>query len=185
MDTRIVIAIAVVVMVLVILAGWAYSSNRRRLQLRESFGPEHERTVRQQGDARRAEDVLEDRQRRVAGMEIRRLPEPAIQRYSQHWWEVQKHFVDEPDASLQEADELVSDVMSARGYPIADFEQRAADISVDHPHIVENYRIAHNIALRHQRGEADTEDLRRALVHYRLLFQELLDRRSTDRREAA
>jgi hypothetical protein len=185
MDMRIVVAIVVAVFVIAVLAAWAYARRRRSQQLRERFGPEYDRVIHQHGDARRAETMLEQREKRVERLEIRSLPEPARERYAQHWWEVQRRFVDDPGAAVAEADDLVSDVMSARGYPVGDFEQRAADISVDHPRVVENYRAAHDIALRHRRGEASTEDLRKTMVHYRSLFEELLEHRSPERREVA
>ncbi len=185
MDIRIVVAIIVAVFVVIVLAGWAYRRRCRSRQLRERFGPEYDRVLREHGDSRRGEAVLEKRERRIAGLEIRPLPDPARERYTQHWFEVQRRFVDDPSAAVSEADDLVSDVMSARGYPLADFEQRAADISVDHPRVVDNYRAAHEIALRHRRGEANTEDLRKAMVHYRSLFDELLEHPSPERREVA
>lgn len=185
MDIRVVVAIIVAVFVVVAIAGWAYARRRRAQQLRDRFGPEYDRLAREHGDARVAENVLEKRQKRVARLEIRPLAGPARERYAQHWLEVQRRFVDDPRTTVSEADELVSDVMSARGYPMGDFEQRAADVSVDHPRVVQNYRAAHHIALRHARGEANTEDLRKAMVYYRSLFEELLERDTPERREVA
>jgi FtsZ-interacting cell division protein ZipA len=185
MDMRIlVIAIAVAILV-ILLAAWALARKRRSAQLRQRFGPEYERVLHQHGDAGRAETVLEEREKRMQGLEIRRLDGASRHRYGEDWWNVQRHFVDDPRAAVGEADELVSRLMSARGYPMADFEQRAADISVDHPQVVENYRAAHHIALRHQRGETSTEDLRKAMVHYRSLFQELLEVEAPERKEVA
>ncbi len=183
-DMRTVVAIVVAVCVVVALAAWAHTRRRRSRQLQERFGPEYDRVVLQHGDVRRAETVLETREKRVERLEIRSLPESARERYAQHWLEVQRRFVDDPRMAVTEADGLVMDVMSARGYPMGDFQQRAADVSVDHPQLVENYRMAHDIALRRNRGEANTEDLRKAMVYYRLLFDELLGRPS-ERREVA
>lgn len=184
MDTRIVIAIVVAAFLVVVLAGWAYSQ-RRRSRLRERFGPEYDRVLREHGDERRAQTVLEKREERVAGLVIRPLAEPARARYAEHWWDVQRRFVDDPDTAVREADDLVADVMSARGYPVGDFAQRAADISVDYPRLVEDYRTAHDIALRHRNGEANTEDLRTAMLYYRSLFRDLLEPPEPERREVA
>ena len=183
-DMRTVVAIVVAALIIVAIVAWVYTRRRRSGILRERFGPEYDRVVRQHGDVRRAETVLETRKERVERLEIRSLPEPARERYAQHWLEVQRRFVDDPRSAVTEADGLVTDVMSARGYPMGDFQQRAADVSVDYPQLVENYRTAHDIALRHNRGEASTEDLRKAMVHYRSLFDELLGRPS-ERREVA
>jgi hypothetical protein len=183
-DMRIVVPILVVIVILVI-AAWAYAKQRRHRQLRERFGPEYDRVVNQYGEPGRAERVLETRQTRVEKLEIKSLPGTARERYAQRWLEVQRRFVDDPGSAVAEADDLVSDVMSARGYPMGDFEQRSADISVNHPRVVENYRAAHDIALRHRRGEASTEDMRRAMVYYRSLFDELLEQRLPERREVA
>lgn len=183
-DMRIVVAILVVLLMLVI-AGWAYARQRRHRQLRERFGPEYDRVMSQYREAGRAERVLETRQTRVEKLEIKSLPGTARERYAQRWLEVQRRFVDDPGSAMAEADDLVLDVMSARGYPMGDFEQRSADISVNHPRVVESYRAGHDIALRHQRGEASTEDMRRAMVYYRSLFDELLEQRSTEGREVA
>lgn len=185
MDMRVVAAIIVGVLLIVAASVWVYAQRRRRAQLRERFGPEYDRVVHQYGESRQAENVLEKREIRVKQMEIRSLPETARIRYAQHWYDVQRRFVDDPRAAMAEADDLVSDVMSARGYPMGDFEQLSADISVNHPRVVESYRAAHEIALRHKHGEASTEDLRKAMVYYRSLFDELLEQRSPERRGVA
>jgi hypothetical protein len=184
MDTRILIAVLVAVFVVVLLAGWAYARRRRVQRLRERFGPEYDRTVRQQGNVRRAEAELQQREERVERLHIRPLAESARLRYREHWLEVQRRFVDNPSEAIAAADDLVADVMAARGYPVGAFEQRAADISVAHPLVVQHYRLAHAIALREGAGDANTEDLRKAMVSYRSLFEDLLGI-TTDRREVA
>ena len=182
MDSRILIALAVFVALAIIL-GFILARRRRRQQLRTRFGPEYDRTLRQHGSARQADALLEQREKRVASLEIRPLPDSAQQRFSQHWWEIQRRFVDDPTGAIAAADSLVTDVMSARGYPMTDFEQQSADISVDHPLVVENYRSAHEIASRQKSGKTSTEELRKAMVHYRSLFEELLG--GPERREVA
>lgn len=151
---------------------WAYFRNRSR-QLQERFGPEYERTVRETGDRRRAEAELEQRERRVAELHIRPLPPGDLMRFTDQWRQVQARFVDDPKRAIAGADALVGEVMSLRGYPVGEFDQRTADISVDHPHEVGNYRSAHAIAVQ-RREEASTEDLRRAMVQYRTLVEGLL-----------
>ena len=169
--------IVVVVIAFLVIAITAYLAMRRRrsLMLRERFGPEYDRVVRREGDVRKGEGVLEFRQKRRERFELRTLSPVDRSSFEQRWNEVQARFVDDPKGAVTVADSLVMEVMQARGYPVGDFEQRAADISVDHPVVVENYRSAHDIALRHNRGQASTEDLRKAMVHYRTLFQELLE----------
>lgn len=169
--------IVVVVIAFLVIAITAYLAMRRRrsLMLRERFGPEYDRVVRREGDVRKGEGVLEFRQKRRERFELRTLSPVDRSSFEQRWNEVQARFVDDPKGAVTVADSLVMEVMQARGYPVGDFEQRASDISVDHPVVVENYRSAHDIALRHNRGQASTEDLRKAMVHYRTLFQELLE----------
>jgi hypothetical protein len=179
--------IAVVVGVLVLAAvGWLVWQRQRSEQLRARYGPEYERTVAQVGDKRRAESELVKRQERVAQLDIRPLTAEQCTTYMLQWRAVQSRFVDDPKGAVTEADRLVEDVMKRRGYPISDFDQRAADLSVHHPRVVDNYRAARDIAHRHRRGEATTEDLRQAMVHYRGLFEDLLeDREHEERQEAA
>ena len=169
--------IVVVVTAFLVIAVTAYLAMRKRrsLRLRERFGPEYDRVVRHEGDVRKGEGVLEFREKRRERFELRTLSPVDRSSFEQRWDEVQARFVDDPKGAVTVADSLVMEVMQARGYPVGDFEQRAADISVDHPLVVENYRSAHDIALRHNRGQASTEDLRKAMVHYRTLFQELLE----------
>jgi hypothetical protein len=183
-DNRVLGAIILVALALIALAGWAYSRRRRTQQLRERFGTEYDRAVQQHGGIGPGETVLEQREKRVKRLSIVPLAPSAHQRYSQHWLEIQHRFVDDPKAAVTAADDLISDVMAVRGYPAGEFEQRSADISVDHPQVVEDYRAAHSIALRNRRVEANTEDLRQAMVLYRSLFQELLGT-ETGRKEVA
>jgi hypothetical protein len=177
MDKTVIIILvaAVVAFIAIGAAVWMYLQKRRTEKLRYRFGPEYERVVEQDGDRRRAEAVLEERQKRVEKFELRPLSTEDRQRFSGEWTQQQARFVDDPSGAVADADLLIREVMKTRGYPVGDFEQRTADISVDHPRVVENYRIAHDIAVRDSRGEAGTEDLRKAMVHYRALFEELLE----------
>jgi hypothetical protein len=163
----------VVVLGLVALA-WRAMSKRRTGQLKERFGPEYERSKTEAGSRREAEAELKARETRREGLDIRPLSAEARDRYSASWKQVQNRFVDQPGAAVTEADRLVSAVMSDRGYPMDDFDQRSADISVDLPHVVDDYRAAHAISMANDHGKASTEDLRQAFVHYRSLFDELL-----------
>jgi FtsZ-interacting cell division protein ZipA len=181
-QNRMMVLIAIVVIAFIVIAAIAFITSRKRRsqKLRERFGPEYDRVVRQEGDPRKAEGVLEFRQKRRAKFNIRPLPAADRSNFAVRWNEVQARFVDDPRGAVTVADSLVTDAMQARGYPIGEFEQRAADLSVDYPVIVDNYRAAHDIALRHSSGKASTEDLRQAMVHYRMLFQELLDEPKTE-----
>lgn len=150
-------------------------SRVRSQRLRERFGPEYERTVRSEGTVRKAEAALEARAKRVQALHIRPLSPTDATRFDTAWRAVQARFVDDPRGAVTEADRLVGEVMSTRGYPVGEFEQRVADISVDHPDVVVNYRAAREIAVQHSQGKASTEDLRQAMVHYRALFRDLLE----------
>jgi hypothetical protein len=184
-QNRMVVLIAGLVIAIVVIAAIAFVTSRRRSQkLRERFGPEYDRVVKQEGDPRKAEGVLEFRQKRRDKFHLRPLPAADRSSFAVRWNEVQARFVDDPRGAVTTADSLVTDVMQARGYPTGEFEQRAADLSVDYPLIVENYRAAHAIAARHSEGKASTEDLRQAMVHYRLLFQELLEELKAERKGA-
>jgi hypothetical protein len=154
--------------------GFISSRKRRSRKLREHFGPEYERVLKQEGDQRRAEGVLEFREKRREKFKIRPISASDRQSFSVRWREVQARFVDDPRGAVTVADSLVTDAMQARGYPIGEFDQRAADLSVDYPSIVDNYRAGHEIAMRHSQGKASTEDLRQAMMHYRVLGEELL-----------
>ena len=187
MDQRQVVIVIAIVIALIVIAAIAYFASRKRrsAKLRQHFGPEYDRVVRQEGDTRKAEGVLEFREKRREKFKIRPLSETDRSSFAVRWKEVQARFVDDPRGAVTVADSLVTDVMQLRGYPIGEFEQRAADLSVDYPMIVDNYRAAHDIALRHSAGKASTEDLRQAMVHYRALFQELLEEHPTQQRKGA
>ena len=179
------IAIIVVAVIVVLLIAWAVARKKRTDALRRRFGPEYERAVREQG-AGKAEAVLAQREKRVERLPIRELTMDERERFVTDWRLVQSRFVDDPQGAVADADTLVTRLMQTRGYPMSDFEQRAADISVDHPRVVDRYRAAHEIALRQRKGEATTEDLRNAVIYYRSLFDDLLGTRPIDnRREVA
>ena len=171
----IVIAIAAVV-VLAAIAWSAYSSKRRK-GLQDRFGSEYDHTVADAPSRREAESELAEREKRREELEIRPLEPQARDRYASEWHNTQAKFVDDPQAAVGDADRLIQQVMRERGYPVEDFDQQAADVSVDHPHVVENYRKAHSI---HTERDASTEDLRQAMVHYRALFAELLEPRKQE-----
>jgi hypothetical protein len=179
------IIIVVFAAAVVMAAVAVYLTRTRQTQrLQERFGSEFDRTVSERGGQRAAEKELAERERKREQLDIVPLAPEAREKYAGSWRDVQTRFVDDPPGAVTEADRLVTDVMRDRGYPIDDFEQRAADISVDHPNVVENYRAAHAIYLRQQNGGGETEDLRQAFVHYRALFEELLDTRETASQEA-
>lgn len=159
----------------VVLLAWAMSRRKRSERLRRRFGPEYERVADDEGSVSRAERELDRRARRAENFSIRPLKPDRRRMYRQKWFAQQARFVDQPKAAIDDADHLVEEVMEERGYPVAEFEQRAADISVDHPEVVEKYRAAHEIAVRERRGQASTEDLRQAMIYYRDLFIELLE----------
>jgi hypothetical protein len=171
---EIIVAIVVIVAIVAAAAWWA-GQRRRTERLQDRFGPEYERTVGTTQDRAKAESELEARQQRVDSLDIRPLPADAKARFGERWRVVQALFVDDPGNAVDEADGLIGEVMRARGYPVGDFEQRAADVSVDHPHVVDHYRTAHAIADRQRATQADTEQLRQAMVHYRALFADLLE----------
>jgi hypothetical protein len=173
-----VIAVAVVAVL-----GWYLARERRSKRLRSRFGPEYEFAMREFGNRPKAEEALSRREKRMERVQVHPLSHEEHDRFAEQWHEVQARFVDDPAASIDEADRLVCDVMRARGYPMSEFDHRAEDLSVDHPHVVRNYRAAHQIALRHEKGQANTEDLRQALVYYRDLFDELLEARMAGHRE--
>jgi hypothetical protein len=174
MDPKIIGAIVVVALVAIV-AAIMMSRTRQGERLRESFGPEYERQVQAAGGSRsKAEAELLKREKRVEKLHIRQLPPAQREAFLGEWQRVQAGFVDDPEKSIALADALVGEVMKARGYPVEDFEQRAADISVEHPTLVSNYRAAHDIAVRHREGKAGTEDLRAAFIGFRAMFEELL-----------
>lgn len=177
-----------VVVVLLVIIGVLVARQQRSRRLKNEFGPEYRRVVAERGDQRVAEKELADRRQRVGKFEIRPLDPAARERYLAKWAAAQRYFVDEPVGAVGRAHELVQRVMHDRGYPVdEDFERRTADISVEHPVVVENYRAAHGISIRATNGQATTEELRQAMVHFRTLFDDLLapgDARQTDEASA-
>ena len=178
-----IIGVIIAIAVLGAIAWYFVTRQRRTEALREQYGPEYAQTVRQAGSERRAEDELIKRKERVEALDIRPLSAEQRRHFTREWKRVQVMFVDDPGGAVSLADTLVEDVMKVRGYPVSDFDQRAADLSVHHARVVQNYRAARDIAERHRRRAATTEDLRKAMVYYRELFQDLLEdrERGTDR----
>ena len=168
------VIIGVAIVVALGAAIFAMATRRRTQRLRSQFGPEYDRTVADTPSKREAEHVLAEREKRRSEYDIKPLTPAARDRYASAWRDTQARFVDDPGSAVAEADRLIERVMAERGYPVEDFEAQAGDLSVDHPDVVQDYREAHSIAVRHARGGADTEDLRRALVRYRALFERLL-----------
>jgi hypothetical protein len=175
METWVWIVIGVIVAIVVLGVVFSALRTRRSRSLQDQFGREYDRAVDKAGGRREAERELAERQKRHDELELRPLSQDARDRYLQQWQVTQGRFVDDPTGAVSEADDLVQRVMRDRGYPVDDFEQRAADISVEHPELVEKYRTANGIARASERGEASTEDLRHSVRHYRALFVELLE----------
>ncbi len=171
-----ILIVAVVIAVAIGLVAWISANKRKRTQrLQQRFGPEYERTVSETGEQRAAEKELAARERKRDKLDIRPLSSAALETFSGRWRAVQTAFVDSPSSALGDADRLVTEVMRERGYPVDDFDQRASDISVDHPTVVEDYRAAHDIFELQHHGAVGTEEQRQAFVHYRGLFAKLLD----------
>jgi hypothetical protein len=182
MDTQMwMVLVAVLVGIIIFLGGYIYFERKRSRDLQARFGPEYDRTLNKYQNQRAAEAELRTREERVKKLHIVPLSQADGARFSEAWRSLQNRFVDSPKAAVEDADREVRELMEKRGYPMGDFERRAADISVDHPSVVENYRRAHEIALRNQGGTADTEELRKAIVCYRALFDELLEVRAPER----
>ena len=169
-----IILTAVVALALVAVGAWFYR-RRQSHRLQDHFGPEYVRTVNELGSRTKGESELKAREKRVERLDILPLAPPEAARFTEAWRALQSRFVDNPKGVVVQAEQLVRELMEKRGYPMGDFERRAGDISVDHPDVVANYRSAQAIALRDQKGSADTEELRKAVVHYRALFDELLE----------
>jgi hypothetical protein len=178
------IVAAIVIVAIVIVAARLYStqqarqritSEQRSEQLRQRFGPEYDRTVADKGNVRSAESELAARQKRVTGFDIKPLTADEGKSFNDEWQVMQATFVDDPSTAVHDADGLIGRVMTARGYPESDYEQRSADVSVDHPAILDHYRTAHEIALRDADGQANTEDLRQAVLNSHALFTELVE----------
>jgi hypothetical protein len=177
MNTAMIVIVAffaIAVIVAIAVGVWFYTKNRRTKELRSKFGPEYNRVARAEGDAGQAEKILQERQARVKKLDIKPLTEEQQNEFADQWEHAQAQFVDDPTAAVARADILVQEVMNVRGYPVADFDQRVADISVDHPAVAQNYRIAHDIAIQHEREKVGMEKLREAMLHYRALFADLL-----------
>jgi hypothetical protein len=175
MDTWVWIVIAAAVVIVLLAIVWSAMRAKRTRALQDTFGREYDRTVDQAGSRRSAERELLDRQKQHDELDLRPLSPESRDRYARRWQSTQTRFVDDPTGAVSEADMLVQEVMQERGYPTKDFERRVADISVDHPDLVEKYRTADGIARASERGEASTEDLRHSVRHYRALFAELLE----------
>ncbi|HEX3486536.1 MAG TPA: hypothetical protein VHT51_15865 [Micropepsaceae bacterium] len=175
MSTTEIILLAILAIVVVAIVAFLFMREKKSRELRDRFGPEYVRTLAATHDKRKAELSLEKRAQRVKSLRLRSLNHQDRQRYVELWRKVQNEFVDDPSGAFNKADDLLGDVMAARGYPMSDFEHQAADLSVNHPFVVQHYRAGHEVALRHRNGEADTEELRRAMIHYRDLFDELVN----------
>ena len=176
--------VAVVGILVLAVIGWLVYQRIRSRRLQKRFGPEYHHAVEELGSRDKAEEELARRARRVDKLHLQPLDPDEASRFDRSWRALQSRFVDNPKGVLTEADQLVRELMARRGYPMADFEHRAADISVDHPHVVDHYRAARAIALRDQQSPVTTEELRRAVVHYRALFEELLEVSEPGRRHA-
>src|SRR6185312_564234 len=169
------VLIAVGVVVVLALVVWQALDRRRTGRLQKQFGPEYNRTISGAESKRDAEAELQAREERRQRLDVRPLSQAARDRYVETWRVTQAQFVDDPRGAVAAADSLIQSVMAERGYPVEDFEQRAADISVDHPQVVENYRHGHQLAQASANGDDSTEDLRQAMQHYRALFDELVE----------
>ena len=179
------IVIAIAIVVVLALVGWAAARRRRTATLRDRFGNEYDRVVQERGDRRAAEQELAARRAHRESLDIHPLTSSAQREYADRWKTTQATFVDSPSLAVTEADVLVQSVMRDRGYPISDAKERMADVSVDHPEVMDHFRSAGRIAGRARDGQATTEDLRQAMVHYRELFARLLtDDESPARRSA-
>lgn len=175
MDNALTIGLLVALVIVSAIAFWMYQQKQRTEQLQGRFGPEYRHAVESEGDRSRAEAQLEARARRVDQLQIRSLTPAERDEFAERWHLTQARFVDSPEDATYDADTLVEEVMQARGYPMGNFEQRADDVSVDHPHVIEHYRAAHTIVQRNKDRAADTEELRTAFTHYRALFDDLLE----------
>lgn len=168
--------LVIAALAVVAVVAWLLMRSARTRGLQRDFGPEYERTMARAGDRGLAESDLRERRERVSALDVRPLSQADHDRFASEWTKVQAEFVDTPSEAVTDADELIQQVMATRGYPVEDFDRRAADVSVEHPAVVENYRSAHSIAVKEARteGDGDTEALRKAMVYYRSLFDELL-----------
>jgi hypothetical protein len=170
----VVTAIVVLVVIAIVVAALVARGKARTRAFRDRYGLEYDRAVLTHGSPRDAEAKLADRETRVDALPIRELGATERDRFVAEWHTVQSRFVDHPRAAVTEADDLINAILEARGYPHTGFEQRAADVSVTYPRVMENYRLAHGIAVRPGKGEATTEELRTAMIQYRAMFDELV-----------
>jgi hypothetical protein len=176
LNTTYVIVLTVALLLLIgVVIALASAGRRRSKNLQQRFGPEYDRIVQETGSQKAAEAELEQRRKHVENLNIRPLTKIEHDRYLVDWTAVQSKFVDDPAQAIKDADRLIIEVMLVRNYPMARFEERAADISVNYPELVSNYRAAHEIAQHNEQQAADTEELRQAMVHYRSLFNQLLE----------
>ncbi len=178
-------AVVLVFLVVVAIVGFVHRRGTRTKGFRNRFGSEYDRAVLEHGSSRKAEAKLADRETRVDALKIRDLGATERERFVAEWQTVQSRFVDHPKAAVTEADDLIAALLEARGYPKGGFEQRAADVSVTYPRVMENYRGAHAIAVRPGRAEASTEELRTALIHYRAIFDEIVQDQSPQEKKSA
>jgi hypothetical protein len=177
------LVVVIIAVAAVAFAAVMFFQRQKTLKLKTKFGPEYDRLSDREGSPRRAEAILDSRQKRVEAFHTRRLSPEECDRFSADWRAAQEQFVDDPRKAVAVADQLVNGALRARGYPMSEFEQQAADISVEHPSVVSDYRAAHDIATRAERGDATTEDLRVAMQHYRNLFEHVLDAHVTQHEE--
>ena len=172
--TYIFIAVVLIMVIMGIILAPIFSRRNRSERLHDQFGTEYDRTVETLGDEKKAQAELNERQEHIKALDIRPLSPTERKRYQADWASVQSKFVDEPGRAIIDADGLIMEVMQLRNYPMSDFEQRAADVSVSYPSLVSNYRAARVIAIENEKHQADTEELRQAMIYYRSLFEELL-----------
>ena len=168
------VVLIVVVIIALLIAAWALLDRQKGRRLRAKYGPEYDRLAQQERSEHRATAILQQREKRVAKYQIRSLNEQERAGLAAEWRVVQEHFVDNPRGAVADADRLIDQALKARGYPVAEFEQQAADLSVQYPGVVDNYRKAHAIAIEDRSGSATTEQLRQAMQHYRSLFEDVL-----------
>ena len=173
-STYIIITVVVVLVIIGAILGFVFSRRNRKQELHDQFGSEYDHTVETMGDEKKAQTELDERRAHVKALDIRPLSVSERERYMADWTAVQSKFVDEPGQAIVDADRLIMEVMQVRAYPVSDFEQRAADISVTYPALVSNYRAAREIAIKNEQHQATTEELRQAMIYYRSLFEELL-----------
>ena len=173
--TYIIIAVVLGLVIVGAILGPIFARRKRSERLHDHFGPEYDHTVETLGDEKKAQTELEERQKHVESLDIQPLSIEERERYLADWTAVQSKFVDEPGEAIVDADRLIMEVMQTRAYPVSDFEQRAADVSVSYPALVSNYRAARQIAIKNEQHQADTEELRQAVIYYRSLFEELLE----------